>query len=181
MKARYGEAVRLMLGIVGVAGVVVVGAVAPGLFRLLPRPERKSYTPKLFDQTLRRLQRKGLIQLVPGKTGRKLSLTDRGLAIWTEYEIGSKLIRHQKRWDNKWRLLSFDIQESRKRTRNKIRRLLMQFGFHRLQDSVWVYPYECRDVLELLRTHYGIRHEALYLLVEHIDNDRWLKRQFKLV
>lgn len=178
---RYGETVKLILGIVGVTGIVVAGAVAPGLLHLVPRPKRKIYSPKLFDQTLRRLRRQGVIQLVPGKSGQKITLTEYGRALWMEDEIGLKLLYPQKRWDKKWRLLIFDIREERRGVREKVRRLLIQFGFHRLQDSVWVYPFDCREVLELLRTHYAIRHDALFVLVEHIDNDFWLKKHFKLI
>lgn len=60
-------------------------------------------------------------------------------------------------------MLIFDTKEDRKSIREKVRRSLVALGFYRLQDSVWVYPYLCEDVLEMLRTQYGVRHDALYV------------------
>ena len=96
------------------------------------------------------------------------------------YEIGEKHIKKPKRWDHKWRLLIFDVPEKRRFMREKIRRVLKSFEFYRLQDSVWVYPYECEEVLDLLRTKYYVRFEALYIRAEYIQQDRWLRKHFFL-
>ena len=74
----------------------------------------------------------------------------------------------------------FDIEEKRKNVRNQIRAVLISFGFYRLQDSVWVYPYECEEILELLRTKYKVRHEALYIRAERIAKDEYLRDHFGL-
>jgi len=108
-------------------------------------------------------------------------LTQKGWAEWKAYEFGQKHLDQQpEKWDKKWRMLMFDIPEKKKFLREKVRRMLRSFGFYRLQDSVWVFPHECREVLELLRTRYKIRSEALYALMDTVDNDRWLKEHFKL-
>ena len=47
----------------------------------------------------------------------------------------------------KWRVIIFDIPEKEK-MRLQISYLFKQSGLYRLQDSVWVYPYDCEDIID---------------------------------
>ena len=51
----------------------------------------------------------------------------------------------------------------------------------RLQDSVWVYPYDCEDILTLLKTDLGVGKDVLYLIVEEMENDKYLREEFDLI
>ncbi|MEK7136257.1 MAG: hypothetical protein AAB821_01570, partial [Patescibacteria group bacterium] len=64
--------------------------------------------------------------------------------------------------------------------RDDLRNWLHGLGFVRLQNSVWVFPYECREVVMLLKFKLGVGSEVLYLTVEAIENDMWLKKTFSL-
>ena len=121
-----------------------------------------------------------MIKFVRGKAGWKVELTTKGFAEFLTYETREKLLKKTKYWDGKWHFLIFDIAEERKRIREQVRRTLISFGFHRLQDSVWVFPYDCEEVLELLRIKYGVRYEALYLRADKLAKDKWLKQHFNL-
>ncbi len=183
-KQTYGTIARTVLTIIGISGIIVVGAIAPNLFQLavplLRQNRQKPLTKKAVDQALRRLIKRGMIRMEPGTRGWRVVLTQQGLDEWHAYELGIHTLKRPKRWDKKWRLLIFDIPEQRQFLRLKIRRLLSDFGFVRLQDSVWAFPYECQEVLELLRTDNGVRHDALYVRAEHVDKDQWLKKHFQL-
>jgi len=179
-KTRKGEIARLILGIVGVTGIVLVGAVAPNLLQLLPLKSRSRFSYNSIYQSVEKLKHKGWLKTGFGKNGQRLELTDTGRAELLAWELGQKRLKKPWRWDKKWRVLIFDIPESRKKVREQVRHTLRELGFRRLQDSVWVYPYECEEVLELLRTKYGIRHQALYLRVDRIAKDSWLRRLFSL-
>ena len=50
----------------------------------------------------------------------------------------------------------------------------------RLQDSVWIYPYPCEDLINLLKADFKVGKDLLYLIVNFIENDKWLKRLFGL-
>ncbi|TAL49335.1 CRISPR-associated endonuclease Cas2 [Patescibacteria group bacterium] len=91
-----------------------------------------------------------------------------------------ELVRKPMRWDKRWRVLIFDIPEKRKEVRNKIRQMLISAGFLRLQDSVWVYPHNCEDFVALLKADLHIGKDLLYLLVDSIENDKYLKEEFDL-
>jgi len=53
-------------------------------------------------------------------------------------------------------------------------------GFVRLQDSVWVFPYDCEDFVALLKADLKIGVAVLYLIVEQIENDKHLRAHFDL-
>jgi len=109
-----------------------------------------------------------------------LELTTKGKDQLGRYELGEITIKQPKRWDGKYRVIIFDIKERRRKTRDEIRLWLIELGFVRIQQSVWAYPHECQEVITLLKTHYGIGKDLLYLVVETIENDRWLKQHFNL-
>jgi hypothetical protein len=58
--------------------------------------------------------------------------------------------------------------------------LFVEAGFVRLQDSVWVYPYDCEDIITLLKAEYRIGDDMRYMIVDSIERDSALRRHFKL-
>ena len=182
-KIKKGEIARYILAGITVAGILFIGAAMPGVFEIFKLFRKQSggrYSKRALSESLARLKRRGLIRFSQGSRGWRLELTDRGSQELNLYEIGEKLLKKPKKWDKRWRLLVFDIEEKRKNVRNQIRSVLISFGFYRLQDSVWVYPYECEEILELLRIKYRVRHEALYIRAEHIAKDEYLRGYFGL-
>ena len=74
----------------------------------------------------------------------------------------------------------FDIREERKRLREKVRQTLISLGFKRLQDSVWVHPYDCEDIIMLLKSDFKIGKDLLYIIADTIENDTRLRKDFGL-
>ena len=97
-----------------------------------------------------------------------------------KYKLKEKMLEKRK-WDGRWHLIIFDIKEKKRNIRDKIRTDILTLGFERLQDSVWVYPYECEDVVALLKGTCKLGREALYIVAEKIENDQWLKEKFNVV
>lgn len=87
-----------------------------------------------------------------------------------------KIPKHK--WDQKWRLVIFDIPEDYKKARDALRRKLQQLGFQELQKSVFVFPYECRDEIEFIVEFFGMRKYVHYGVLESIDNNFQLKKSF---
>ncbi len=170
---------RAVVAGIGLVGIFTVGATCPGLFALVPREYRRRYSRKSFSQAARRLEGEYYAATRQGDTW-KFSLTKKGRMMLSAYEIGGRAIKRANTWDGKWRVLIFDIPEKDRLKRDRIRRTLMTVGFHRLQDSVWAFPYDCRQVMDLLRIKHHVIGEALYLVVESLDGDRWLRKHFRL-
>ncbi len=147
---RVGLAV---LGIVAVAGFLATVAVAPGLAaiaKLFPRQPawRRRY---YVDRTLKRLIRRGLVEEVQRGRMVGFSLTDRGREYLMRHELANAKLEQPKKWDGKWRLVVFDIQEKRRHVRDTIRTHLTRLGLSPIQKSVWLYPHPCGDLVRLLK------------------------------
>lgn len=97
-----------------------------------------------------------------------------------QFKLRDYQLDQPARWDKKWRIVIFDIPEKRRRTRDEVRRLLTSVGFYRLQNSVWVYPYDFEDIIGLLKTDLGIGKDVLYIIADEIENDKYLRQHFHL-
>ena len=74
----------------------------------------------------------------------------------------------------------YDMKEPRKKLRDRLRATLIDLGFVKLQNSVWVYPYDCEDLITLIKADSKIGQEVLYVIADTIENDKHLKEMFGL-
>ncbi len=169
---------RVVLHTIAVAGVLSVGLLAPNIFvaldklGLIPKPREG----EIINTSVGRMRKRGLIKFENGR----YALTPSGEKLLRKWEFSEYKLNRPKKWDKKWRMVIFDIPEKLRKVRGQIRIILSSAGFVHLQDSVWVYPYDCEDVIALLKTDYGVGKYLLYLIVEQIENDRSLREIFKL-
>ena len=110
-----------------------------------------------------------------------LRLTSKGEMELKSLEMKDWKNMRPKKWDGRWRVLIFDIPEKRKPLREKVRNTLLSIGFMRLQDSVWLYPYDCEDFINLLKADFKIGKDLLYLIVESIENDKSFRKKFSIL
>ena len=148
----------------------------PGTLSKL-QTNRRYYT----KNTLQKFIDDGLVEFVRSKNNRKyLCLTTGGMKRLNRYRFEGFKIDKPFMWDGKWRLIIFDIKEIRRGDRNLIRKLLEKMGFRKLQNSAWVHPYDCEEMLNLLKINLGLNRDVLYLVVEKLENDKWLRSEFEL-
>lgn len=107
-------------------------------------------------------------------------LTPEGTRVLEKWRRNDFQLTKPKKWDGKWRIIIFDIPEKKKSVREEIRRIFVNAGLQKLQDSVWVYPYDCEEIITLLKTDYGVSKDLLYIIADHIENDRHLRKEFDL-
>lgn len=167
----------LVLRSVAFTGALAMTAVAPNVlgvmdkFGIIPRARQKEIINRARD----RLLTSGYLRRENGF----LRLTSKGRAKFLHEQLRDPDQR-RRRWDGRWRLLIFDIPESRKGMRDKIRRTVEGIGFIRLQDSVWIYPYACEDFVALLKADFKIGKDLLYMIVEELEGDQALRQHFQL-
>ncbi len=77
-------------------------------------------------------------------------------------------------------MIIFDIEERRRGVRDRIRQELWSFDLIKLQESIWVYPYDCEEAVTLLKAENKVGRNVLYVVVGEIEGDVQLKRQFGL-
>ncbi len=173
-----------LLSIVTVAGTLAVATVAPNIFQALPhivgkdryRLAFKSKTAidrLIIKKYLRRVRKNGSVFLELTNEGRQHLLVE-------EARVSSPASKKRKRWDGRYRLVMFDIPEKRKTTRDRLRMLMNEFGFMRLQNSVWVSPYDCEELIALVKAELRIGSAILYALVDQIEGERRIKDHFGL-
>lgn len=109
-----------------------------------------------------------------------LSLTEKGRKVALTYNVNTMKIKRPAIWDGKWRVVVSDIPEKKKKIRNALHDHLLHIGFHPLQRSVFVCPFECRNEVEYIIELYQIRAHVRVMVVETIDNELHLKHLFKL-
>ncbi len=170
---------RAVLKSVAMAGVVSVAVVAPNALRVL----KLLGVDKMLNRNTRQginVSRRRLIEngfLSYPKDG-FIRLTKKGEQKLYELEKHDYKLPHPKKWDKKWRVLIFDIPEKKRLLRDKVRVTLSSIGFKHLQDSVWVYPHDCEDLITLIKADFKIGKDLLYLIVDSIENDRSLREWF---
>ncbi len=126
-----------------------------------------------FSRALYELKRCGYLEEIEIKNTKALKLTNKGkLRI-----IG---INKKKKWDGLWRLVAFDIEEIRRKTRNVFRSKLVELGYKPLQKSLWICPYDVSEQLEELIDLLYLKDNARYFVTKIIsDQDEYLE-MFKL-
>ncbi len=177
-RTRRNELKKIILETVKFAGLVSIFVVAPNVVGAMAKlgiirsPRQKDIVTRSCD----RLVKSGHLKW----EARKLRLTPKGVSALHTLEARECASQKPRRWDRKWRVLIFDIPEYRKGMRNKIRRTLQAIGFIHLQHSVWVYPYDCEDLITLLKADFHIGRDMLYMIVDSLEGDERLKRRFGL-
>jgi hypothetical protein len=177
-KCRRDDMRRLILGSVALAGIIATGLVAPNVLGAMSKLGFLSYRRQneSINRSRDRMVRQGLLKYYD----KKLRLTQKGEVALHRLELSDYHIQKPKRWDGRWRVLIFDIPEKRRGLRDKVRRTLMHIGFIRAQDSVWIYPYDCEDLITLLKADFKIGKDLLYLVVEQMEYDVIYKKHFEL-
>lgn len=128
---------------------------------------------------LGKLFAKGLIAFEERNGRRYARITEKGKRV-LELETQKVAMTKKRKWDKHWRVVIFDIPERRKSVRNRLRRFMDTYGFVRLQDSVWVYPHDCEDLIALAKAEFRIGFDVLYMIVERIEHDKHLREHFEL-
>ena len=180
------KVIKAILVSLAVGSFVAMAVVAPNVMQLLGpfvgKSKRGLYNRRFYiKSTLSRLAEKGFITFKKLENGKIYArLTDRGKRELLRYKLEELIVNKPWRWDRKWRVVLYDIQELKRGARNQMRGELINLRFVHLQNSVWVYPYECDEFITLLKTYYGLGRNLLYLVVDKLEDDMWLRKEFGL-
>ncbi len=171
-----------VLSAVGVTGIIAVALIAPNIFQAIPRLTGDTHKIGYRARTAAgRLAQKGFVQFVERRGKKYMEITAKGRkALELEQRTQELSAKKKRRWDKQYRLVMFDIPQRRKAKRDTLRRLVKRYGFLRLQNSVWVYPYDCEEIITLVKADMHFGKDVIYAVVESIENDAWIKDHFKL-
>jgi len=179
---RLGTFQKTLLTTAVLGGVVLIAATAPNavqLLRLFPGYKKGAKFNYQYKSALGRLAAKGCVVFVEENGKRYARITEKGERM-LQIETEKVAITKKRRWDRRWRVVIFDIPERRRSIRVNLRRFMEEYGFVRLQNSVWIYPYDCEDLIALAKTNLRIGADVLYMIVERLERDKHLREHFSL-
>ena len=182
-KKPKSEIVKDILYWLFVSESVAIAATSPYFFRNLLRGFKKfnKYPRKKVYDTFYYLRKQGFLEISQKNHQIYISLTKEGRKKAGLFQIDNLKIKRPKKWDGKWRIVIFDIAQLKKIYREALRGKLKELGFRPLQKSIWIYPFNCRAEVELLKDFFGLsENEIRLILAEDIGNDKKLKEIFKL-
>jgi len=134
----------------------------------------------IIRDEIKKLYRNKLIEKVKKDNFVEYCLTPKGKKLLKEYSIQDLKIKN-KEYTGEWMMVFFDIPENFKKIRNLFRKHLQLLGFYEIQKSVLVYPYQCKEELELLIDYYDLREYVRFAIIKDIDNKLHLEKIFNLI
>ena len=177
------EIAKDIFTVLAVGGAVAIASTSPYFGANLVRAfaKWKKYKPKKIYDSFYQLRRDGCIEVEKKNHQIYIRLTEKGRKRAGIYQINDLKVKKPKKWDGKWRLILFDIKELQRSKREAFRGILKNLGVKALQQSVWIYPYECRDEINLLRDFFGLTQKELrYIITESIGGDYEWRKEFNL-
>ncbi len=142
--------------------------------------ELKKVKKENLKRSLNSLCDAGLVIKKVDKNGEIIfSLTKKGLNSIQKECIDEIVIKKSKKWDGKWRVVVFDIPENLRSARDSIRNYLNKIGFIKLQNSVFVYPLDCFDILSKIVEVYNVQDFIHFIVADSIDKEDKFKDYFK--
>jgi len=119
-----------------------------------------------FYRMINYLKNTGYLNVKDVKNRKAIIITPKGMnkALETELKFGDK----EKRKDKKWQMIFFDIPEKRRRDRDYLRKYLGYLGYKKLQQSIWVCPYNVLEETQQIVKNYKLDRFIRLLLVEEV-------------
>jgi CRISPR/Cas system-associated endoribonuclease Cas2 len=188
-KKNKGEITKTIITGMLVAGGITIAATNP-MFGPMVLPKLLKYAKyklknkrqkKNFYDTFSYLKKKGMVKMEYRGKQIHISLTKEGIKLAGKYKIDDLEIKKPKKWDKKWRVLIFDIDDKHKSKREALRGKIKELGLFQLQKSVWVCPYHFQKEMETLQNFFGLTHGEMKVIVAlEIENDEQMKTFFNL-
>lgn len=171
------EIAKHILLAIGIIGFVSLVMVAPGLAKAIPL--LKKIDLARINQEIKRLHKRGLVEIIKKRNGvKEIRLTKEGKEKLDRYRIDLLRIEKPNKWDKKWRIIIFDIPIKKNKSRAMLRGRIKRLGFYKLQNSVFVHPYPCYEIVRYLRDFFGVSSDVEYIEADNLENQNKLIQHF---
>jgi len=171
---------------------IAAGEVIPATFLMpvLPKALKpvlrifsKKYNAKRsanFIKSLSYLKRRHLVSIAEKEGEQILTLSEDGKKRMLHFNLGQTLIKRPRKWDGCWRIVIFDIPERKKQGREALRSKLKQLGFHQLQKSCFIHPFDCKSEIEFVSELFEVSPFVNLIVAKEIDGAAQLRELFDL-
>ena len=171
---RLSKRQKEVLKTIGYVGILGAAIFAPNILKILK-----------FSKANQRYQYKKIVQKLYNEkiiylSGERIQLTKKGLGLLKMIQTKEISIKPKKKWNGIWHLVCYDIPENLKKERDCFRRKLIESGFCKIQLSLWVYPYDCKEEIAIISQNLRISPFVAYLNTKYLPRQKFLIRFFKL-
>ncbi|MBI4132451.1 MAG: hypothetical protein HY474_02365 [Candidatus Sungbacteria bacterium] len=178
-----GKTQRTILLLLAAGGALLLSRSPRRSFRIISEVQRelRKLRADALRESIRRLYESHLIDsrdLPGGET--RITLNNDGKRYVLKYRLDDMRIVRPKSWDQKWRLILFDVPEKRRPVRDALRRHFRQLGCIELQKSAFIHPFDCQNEIDFLIEFFQARRFVRFLVVEQIDNALHLRAKFHI-
>lgn len=139
---------------------------------------RRNFEKSIFWRKIYYWKERGLIETFVEGKDKYIELTKKGKNCLKNTILNEIKIKIPDQWDGKWRMVIFDIPESKRDSRDIIRQKLKQLGFVQLQKSVYIFPYECTLEIQSFVHRLNLKGEVLIAIAEIIQGERKIIKHF---
>jgi len=176
-----GEIAKKILILAAVGGALAVVCVLPGMAILFKafdaRTSQERYRVK---RAVKQMEKGGLLMRKIQNGKEELVLTDQGKdKVWSYLEENLQIVK-QKKWDKRWRVLMFDIPETKGKIRREVSWKIKDIGMKAIQNSVFISPFPCQKEIEKIASHYNVQKHFIYFEADTVVTEQNLLQHFEL-
>lgn len=157
------------LKILAISGIVISSLFIPATpmaFRELHKKWKK-YKRGDIVRIIRRFHKQELLNLTEKNGKTLIELSDKGKKRLLHYDYENMELK--KKYDGKPRMIMFDIPRKKNTKRDFLRRKLIQLGFVKVQESVFITPYICEKEINFIINYLGIADNVILLQMGKIE------------
>ena len=132
------------------------------------------------DEALNRLRRQGYIRMRVHDGVWYAELTREGVEASRYFLSDFITLPIHKRWDGKWRIISYDVPEADKWKRQVLCTNLKELGMYEMQQSVFVYPYDCRNEVAQIQKELDLGDAVCFIVALEVMGDDDIREHFWL-
>ena len=171
-KNKKGEITKEILKGLATGGLIVASFALPNLPQIFSLLGIKNAKDRYrIKRTIESLKKKKLIEVYEKGNQEVMEITESGKKRVLFYKFEEMSLTRPKKWDNLWRVISFDIPERYKKERKALSNKLKEMEIYPLQKSVYICPFECRDEIDFVSEMLNVRKYIHYMTVKEIDTE----------
>ena len=177
----YGELAKQILFCFVATGVIITIIALPGTAHIIKLFKPKNTAERnRIQKAYKRAEKQKLVRLYIKNGKEVVELTEKGKRKVYEYKLDDLHIKKPKKWDKKWRIVIFDIPETRRKDRRRFHWKLSDMGFRSIQKSTFITPYPSKDEIEFIIHFYGLEKYVLFHEAVNVTNEDKLKKMFSI-
>lgn len=88
--------------------------------------------------------------------------------------------KQKKYWDKRFRVVSTDNIKTTTNNKTYLRSKLKKYGFLQFTRGLWIYPYPCDTLLQLLSIEYGLKTSLVHFTAQDNETLSLARKYFRL-